>query len=70
MKNENINHVCQDCGKKNNWDQFSVSTWYIGICDICKQQKSVTQFRDFFYGRKRQKEMRLGGKANKVRSSS
>jgi nucleoside-specific outer membrane channel protein Tsx len=50
--NEEINYVCQDCGNKNNWEQFQISTWYPGICDVCGENKTVTEFRDFFYGTK------------------
>ncbi len=57
-----INIVCSDCWKKANkatqikkfWEvkyptSFSVSTFHKNTCDFCKQKKSVTQTRDFFY---------------------
>lgn len=51
-----INSVCWDCGhaalelpinkiKKN----FLISTYHKGKCDVCKQDKSVTEPRDFGY---------------------
>ena len=46
-----INLVCQDCGTKNGWKQRTISTWYPGTCDICGKEKTVTQFRDFYYGK-------------------
>lgn len=48
---KDITLVCQDCGNKNNWKQFEISTWYPGECSICGETKQVTEFRDFFYGR-------------------
>lgn len=47
----NIHWVCQDCGTKHKWKQFELSTWNEGHCDICEKDKSVTQFRDFYYGK-------------------
>lgn len=46
-----IEHVCQNCGDRNNWAQFEISTWYDGKCDICREKKAVTEYRDWFYGR-------------------
>lgn len=28
---------------------FDVSTFHMGVCDYCKQEKMITQTRDFFY---------------------
>lgn len=44
-----INWVCQECGSKHSKKQYQVSTWHIGICDICKKEKPITQLRDFYY---------------------
>ncbi len=46
-----IKHVCQDCGTKKGWRQHQISTWYQGHCDVCGEDKIVTEFRDFFYGK-------------------
>jgi predicted ATP-dependent serine protease len=42
--------VCQDCGNKASKKQFAVSTWHLGKCDICRKEKFVTEYRDFYYG--------------------
>lgn len=50
-KKEYPDLVCQECGEKaSNGKQFQVSCWYKGECDICGKTKSVTEFRDFYYG--------------------
>ena len=49
---KDISLVCQHCGTKNNWAQHEISTWYAGHCDICGDETIVTEFRDFFYGKK------------------
>ena len=54
--------ICADCGfvanhltmlkrygNKSIKPCFDVSTFHIGICDICGQKKHVTELRDFFY---------------------
>lgn len=48
---EDIEYVCQECGNKNNWKQFEISTWYIAECSICGKTRQVTEFRDFYWGR-------------------
>ena len=43
---------CQDCGKKygRNPNKGGVSTWHLGICDVClKTDVYVTEPRDFGY---------------------
>lgn len=54
--NTDIHWVCYDCGKKalNNFinagrRQLSCSTYHNGQCDVCKQDKAVTETRDFGY---------------------
>lgn len=51
-----FDYLCQSCGTKllqlkcnKNCKQFSISTWYPGVCDCCGQNKIVTQSRDFGY---------------------
>ena len=40
---------CNDCGRK--WGVYSVgcSTSHIGRCDVCGEEKSVTETRDYGY---------------------
>lgn len=58
----NINQVCYECGVSANVLTFmklfakrplhlhySVSTYHRGTCDVCKEEKDVTEPRDFFY---------------------
>ncbi len=57
-----IANVCSNCGIKANrltclkkygeepkQEAYSVSTFHRGICDWCKEEKYITQTRDFFY---------------------
>jgi len=55
MKKKQIIHwVCSDCGlQASNGQSFSVSTYHEGRCDICKKIKSVTEYRDFYYGERK-----------------
>lgn len=49
-KNKRIDYVCSDCGlKASGGKSFTVSTYHIGECDVCKKVKPVTQTRDFYY---------------------
>ena len=42
--------VCWDCGiKASGGKAFEISTWYLGVCDVCSIFKNVTQPRDFYY---------------------
>ena len=43
--------VCYDCAVEAGYQPRSnhVSTFHIGICGVCKQEKSVTEPRDFGY---------------------
>ena len=56
-----IHNVCSECGLKASEATFKkkwiksvqychlVSTYHKWICDYCKEEKSVTQTRDFYY---------------------
>ena len=53
-KQKRIDYVCSKCGLKASGGRcFTVSTWSIGECDICKKIKPTTEFRDFYYGQTR-----------------
>ena len=42
--------VCNDCGLKASGGKcFTVSTFHMSICDVCKEDKAVTEPRDFYY---------------------
>lgn len=42
--------VCRDCGlKASNGKCFEVSTWHVNKCEVCGEEKEVTESRDFFY---------------------
>ena len=42
--------VCADCGLKASGGRcFEVSTYHVGKCDVCGQEKPVTEPRDFYY---------------------
>lgn len=57
-----INKVCSACGITANYltclkkygkppikPAFDVSTYHIGVCDVCGHERMVTEPRDFFY---------------------
>lgn len=46
---QNANVTCKDCGAK--WGVYSVgcSSIWIGICQVCDQEKPVTEARDYGY---------------------
>jgi len=57
-----MNNICNECGilanvltclKKYKRPpkqlKFEISTWHMGICDICSEEKYVTEARDFFH---------------------
>lgn len=61
-KQTEIYNVCAECGisanvvtclhkygQRPNKLCFSVSTYHEAVCDYCKELKSVTEVRDFFY---------------------
>lgn len=39
--------ICFDCGKKYGRHQGGICTVHLGICDVCGQEKPVTEPRDF-----------------------
>lgn len=42
--------VCQGCGiKASKGKSFTISTFHVNICEVCEQEKSVTEARDFYY---------------------
>ena len=42
------NWICSDCGHKyGRYPENHISTWHIGKCDYCGQEKAVTEPRDF-----------------------
>lgn len=42
--------VCYECGiKASKGKSYVCSTYHDGICDVCGEEKSVTEPRDFFY---------------------
>lgn len=60
--NSDIRQVCAPCGISANVTTclykygmppkqlaFSVSTFHVGTCDWCGEEKPVTEVRDFFY---------------------
>ena len=49
LNTKNINWCCQGCGDKYAKRQYELSTWHAGGCDVCKKEKYVTEFRDFYY---------------------
>lgn len=44
--------VCDDCGSHLGTYVAGESTWHVGTCDICHQEKPVTEARDYNYLRK------------------
>ena len=47
-RGKQITWLCQDCGKRLSKKQFDCSTWHKGKCDICGEEKDVTEPRDFY----------------------
>ena len=39
--------ICSDCGKKYGNYSVGVSSIWMGVCDYCKQEKPVTEIRDW-----------------------
>lgn len=57
-----VHHVCRECGISANvltcikkygrpplQLAFTVSTFHKGVCDFCREEKDITETRDFFY---------------------
>jgi hypothetical protein len=38
---------CWECGTKHGTKKERIATWHFGKCDVCNQNKNVTQPRDF-----------------------
>lgn len=60
MKNKEYpSQVCRECGLYahirtygddfGDRRQFQLSTWHLGVCDVCEVEKNVTEPRDFFH---------------------
>jgi hypothetical protein len=49
MKKDYPNWACWDCGTKHgaNKKQDRISSWHYGECDVCKENKNVTEVRDY-----------------------
>jgi hypothetical protein len=47
MKKEYPNWACWDCGTKHGTRANFVASWHDGKCDVCKENKAVTEPRDF-----------------------
>jgi len=42
--------ICSDCGKEvGGWPKGHVGTFHNGHCDVCEQEKVVTEPRDYHY---------------------
>jgi hypothetical protein len=41
--------ICLDCGNKYGRRAGGVCTMHVGKCDVCGEEKSVTEPRDFGY---------------------
>ena len=42
--------TCEECGKKHGSGKMKeVSCWHYGKCDVCGEEKEVTEPRDFFH---------------------
>jgi hypothetical protein len=50
--------VCKDCGKKYGRYSVGCSSFWVGTCDVCGEEKSVTEVRDFGYLGKGLQELR------------
>ena len=51
-KLEQANLACFDCGKKYGEPRGYCATFHTGRCDVCGEEKSVTETRDYGYLRK------------------
>lgn len=48
-KLKNAGWVCIKCGLKYGRRRTLVSTFHLGKCDICGEEKSITEIRDYNY---------------------
>jgi len=44
--------VCHECGDKYGTYSVGCSSTWVGRCDVCKEEKPVTETRDYGYLRK------------------
>jgi hypothetical protein len=51
-------HVCKDCGTKYGKYSVGCSSSWVGTCDVCGEEKSVTEVRDYGYLGKGLQEIR------------
>jgi len=42
-----VTWICHDCGMEHGRPPISISTWHYGKFDVCKEEKSVTEGRDY-----------------------
>lgn len=61
---EKANWTCYDCGVEFGQRRTLVSTWHVGECDVCGDEKPITEVRDFGYFQKT-----LGSSKGKRQSS-
>lgn len=40
---------CSDCGTEFGTPRAGSSSWWMDICDVCGEEKAVTETRDFGY---------------------
>lgn len=59
--------VCNECGlKASKGRQYKVSTWHIGKCEVCGEEKEVTESRDFFYPKFKGHQYKLQTKLQQI----
>jgi hypothetical protein len=58
LKLEQANLTCFDCGKKYGEPRGYCATFHNGRCDVCGEEKSVTETRDYGYFNKTLKQNR------------
>jgi hypothetical protein len=46
---ESIMWICRDCGMKYGTPRGGVSTFHVGRCEWCGEEKAVTEDRDYNY---------------------
>lgn len=39
--------ICGDCGKEHGQRECGLATWHNGLCEVCFEEKAVTEPRDF-----------------------
>jgi len=48
-KLKNAYQVCVDCGLEHGEPRTSYGSWWNDTCDVCGEDKPVTEARDFHY---------------------